>query len=84
MSLTDALGWLGSFMILIGYFLISKRKVSGGDVGYEALNLFGASGLAVNAYAQEAWPILILEFVWFGIAASSLRARSIRRKQKNN
>lgn len=71
-AISQLIGWMGSLMLILAYFLLSRGKVKGGNVSYQILNLGGAIFIGVNVYAQEAWPALFLEFVWAAIALAAL------------
>ncbi|MBI4640786.1 MAG: hypothetical protein HY731_08835 [Candidatus Tectomicrobia bacterium] len=68
----STVGWIGALLILVAYYLISNDKIDNRSRSYQWMNLFGAIGVAVNAYANHAWPAVGLEFVWALIAIKSL------------
>lgn len=68
----SVIGWTGTFLILIAYYLISNEKVDNRSRSYQWMNLFGALGVAVNAYANSAWPVFGLEVAWALIAVKAL------------
>lgn len=65
-------GWIGTFLIILAYFLVSNKKVDGSNKYYQLINLFGAVGVGINVFHQHAWPALVLEIVWGIIAITSL------------
>lgn len=65
-------GWIGMVLILGAYFLISRKMVDSQSYTYHLVNLFGAIGLIINTYYQEAWPVVALNTVWVAIAVSTL------------
>jgi len=65
-------GWVGSFLIVLAYFLISYKKIDAGSKAYQAMNLLGAIGVGVNVFHQEAWPAVALQVVWGVIAILAL------------
>ena len=73
----SVIGWTGTFLILIAYYLISNEKISHRSRSYQWMNLFGAIGVGVNAYANSAWPAFGLEIAWALIAAKALAKLSI-------
>jgi hypothetical protein len=70
--IVSVIGWIGTSLILIAYYLISNQKVGPRSRSYQWMNLFGAIGLAVNAYANSAWPVFGLELAWALIAVKAL------------
>jgi hypothetical protein len=70
--LTQIVGWLGTFLIVLAYFLVSSKKVNSSSKVYQFLNLGGAVALGINVFVQSAWPALGLQLVWGIIAISSL------------
>jgi len=65
-------GWIGTFLIVLAYFLVSYKKVDGSSKVYQAMNLFGAIGVGINVFHQQAWPAVALQIVWGIIAIFSL------------
>ena len=65
-------GWVGTFLIVFAYFLISYKKVDGGSKIYQTMNLLGAIGVGVNVFYQQAWPAVALQVVWGIIAIIAL------------
>jgi hypothetical protein len=63
---------VGALLILIAFGLGQAGKMSQTARSYVALNLVGASILAVDAYQEQQWGFLLLESVWALIAAWSL------------
>ena len=70
--LTTATGWIGMFLIVLAYILISLQYAKGNSMSYQFINIVGASCLGINAFYQKAWPIVVLEIVWILIAIVSL------------
>ena len=67
----EIVGYAGAVCILAAYFLLSIGKITSGRV-YHVLNLIGALGLLINGAVHAAWPSVILNVVWTGIAIFSL------------
>jgi len=74
----SVVGWTGAFLILIAYYLISNERVDNRSRSYQWMNLFGAIGVAVNAYANSAWPAFGLEIVWALIAVKALAKKQLK------
>ncbi len=72
-------GWIGMILILIAYYLVSIKKVTGESRFYQSLNFFGALGIIYNTFVQQAWPAMTLNVVWALIA---IRTLLLARKNK--
>jgi len=71
-TLIQIVGWVGTFLIVFAYFLVSYKKVDGSSKIYQAMNLLGAIGVGVNVFHQQAWPAVALQVVWGIIAIVAL------------
>lgn len=70
--LIQAVGWIGTILIVLAYFLVSNQFVISKSKAYQLMNLLGAVGVGVNVFHQEAWPALALQITWAIIAIASL------------
>jgi cell division protein FtsW (lipid II flippase) len=66
--LIEIIGWLGMLLILIAYYLISSKRLEAKSILYQLFNLFGATGIVINAFYHKAFPSLALNTVWALIA----------------
>jgi len=59
-------------LILLGYVLITMGKVTGKSLAYQAINVVGAAGFAINGWWHRALPSAALNIVWLliGVIAS--------------
>lgn len=73
----QVVGWMGAFLIVLAYFLISYKKVKSDSRVYQLMNLVGAVGVGINASYQKAWPSLAIQIVW-GIIAIIALAKSLK------
>ena len=69
---SQIIGWVGTFLVVLAYYLISTRKIDASSHHYQLLNFFGAIGIGVNVFYQQAWPALTLQIIWAIIAILSL------------
>ena len=60
----EAVGWAGAILILLGYLLITTGKLTGKSIAYQAMNVFGAAGFAINGWWHKALPSTALNVVW--------------------
>ncbi len=66
------LGWIGTFMLLLAYWLVSNDRVSGHSVPYQALNIGGSVGLGLAAVAGRVWSAATLNTIWALIGVAVL------------
>lgn len=83
MVAADVIGWIGTMCLVGGYALVSARGKAPG-LGFQLLNLAGATGLIVNGLYHGALPSVGLNAMWLIIGLVSvgrlLLARSRSRK----
>jgi hypothetical protein len=72
--LTEATGWGAAVLLLVGYLLLSTRRIGVGR-GYQTINIVGSAGLALNAVVHSAWPSAMLNLAWLAIALIGLRPK---------
>ena len=60
----QAVGWIGTFLIVLAYFLVSSKRLTGDSKVYQLMNLVGALGVGINVFYQRAWPALALQIIW--------------------
>lgn len=68
----EAAGWVGAVLVLIGYAMASSGKLDGRSSTFQWLNLVGAAGFVVNTAWHGAWPSMVLNIIWCGIAGFTL------------
>ena len=73
--LIDVGGWIGAVLILAAYFLVSTRRVHGGSVRYQTLNVVGSLLVGANAFYYHALPSFSINVVWIAIAVLALVTR---------
>lgn len=68
----EIVGWGGAVLILLGYVLITTGKLTGQSLVYQAMNVIGAAGFAINGWWHKALPSAALNVVWllFGVVAT--------------
>ena len=67
MLVFDILGWIGSIMVVLAYFLLSTKKIKPG-LTYQLLNLFAALLMAIGLYPRNAWFSFAVQIVWALVA----------------
>ncbi len=68
----EVVGWAGAVLILLGYLLITAGKLTGQSLLYQAMNVLGAAGFAINGWWHRALPSTALHVIWLliGVIAS--------------
>lgn len=64
MNLTDWIGFIGVFQILLAYFLNVVGKISTTGLPFILLNLIGAIMACIASILLNYWPFIVLEGVW--------------------
>ena len=75
-----AAGWIGAFLLLTAYFLVSLRRLAGNGVLFQVLNVAGSTGLAGASAAGGVWPSVALNVVWIAIGVVILVKHAVRRR----
>lgn len=68
----EVIGWVGTFLILVAYFLLETRKLTAKSKKYQLLNILGATGIIVNSAIHGAIPSIGLNVAWVLIALYAL------------
>lgn len=83
--LFDIVGWIGSFLVVLAYLLLSTKKLSSG-LTYQLLNLVAALCIAIGVFPKNAWFSFALQVVWGLIAVASiikLKSKGATKSSKN-
>jgi len=64
----DIVGYLGSAMIILAYFLLQSGKVTSEDIRYPLINLIGAILLMISLTVHTNMPSVVIEIFWIGIS----------------
>ncbi|MBI5153201.1 MAG: hypothetical protein HZA36_01960 [Parcubacteria group bacterium] len=68
----QTIGWLGTALVVLGYFLVSSNRMKGTSITYQLMNLFGALFLGIDMARHHALSGLTLQIIWGVIALFSL------------
>jgi len=64
----DSLGWVGAFLLLLAYAMVSFKKLEPDSLIYQGLNVAASILLAVNTLYHQAYPSSFVNIVWTIIA----------------
>ncbi len=68
----EIIGWIGMFLVLTAYFLITMKKLNRESKLYHGMNLIGAFLIGINSITNKAYPSSALNIVWIFIAIYGL------------
>jgi len=71
----DTIGWAGAVALLIGYALISFKRLEGDSTTFQFLNIGGSVLLAANTIFYGSYPSTFVNLIWAGIAVFSIATR---------
>ena len=66
-------------LILLAYLLLSLGRLTGQSILYQAMNVVGAAGFAVNGWWHGALPSASLNVIWLMIGVFALWRIKARR-----
>ena len=75
-------GWIGTFLIVFAYYLLSTDKIDSNSSKYQWINLIGALAIGVHVLYQKAWAAVTLEVIWAIIAIGALMRVKAKRKKE--
>ncbi len=64
----DLLGWIGAFLLLLAYALVSFKKLAADSLAYQGMNVAASVLLAINTIYHQAFPSSFVNIVWAFIA----------------
>ncbi len=80
--LFDLLGWIGAFLLLLAYALVSFKKLAADSLAYQGMNVGASILLAINTLYHRAYPSSFVNIVWTFIAIFAILT-VVRRYKKN-
>lgn len=66
------IGWIGAFLIVLAYFLLTFEFVVSHDILYNMMNLIGAALMGYRVWVDRNYSNLVLELVFIAIALVAL------------
>ncbi len=70
--LVEIIGWIGTFLLLAAYVLVSFKKLEGDSIKYQMINMVAGLCLVTNTLYHGAYPPSFLNAVWSIIAVVAI------------
>ena len=64
MHWVDIIGWIGSILIVVAYWMISMGRFKSDSRLYQGMNIVGSIFLVINTVYYHAYPSSALNVVW--------------------
>ena len=61
------IGWIGAFLYIVAYFLLSIRKLQADRWPYQLLNIAGGVCLVINSLSTRDYPTVVTNLIWASI-----------------
>lgn len=78
----DILGWIGMFLVLLAYGLLSTNRIKQGKL-YQILNLIAAVCMAIGLLPKNAWFSFALQIAW-GLIAIVALVKIVKKEEKTS
>ncbi len=82
--IVEIIGWIGTFLLLTAYVLVSFKKLEGDSVKYQIMNVIAGLCLVTNTLYHGAYPPSFLNAVWSVIAMIAIAAALRKRGENTN
>jgi hypothetical protein len=66
-DVAQSLGWVGAFLLTLGYWLVSTRRVEAEGLSFQLLNIVGSALLGIAAAGGRVWASVALNSLWTAI-----------------
>lgn len=70
--LYSVMGFTGALAVLLAYFQVSRKSWKPGSRPFQLCNALGAGLLIIYSVHLAAWPNVLLNLVWIGVAMYAL------------
>jgi len=62
--IVDIVGWIGSILLIVAYWSVSKKRVEPESLSYHSLNIIGSILLIINTCYYGAFPSTAVNVIW--------------------
>ena len=73
--LVEAIGWIASVLIVGSYALNITGRLATESKWYVWANIFGGLFFVINTYFHQAYPSMVVNFIWVIIAVIMIAKR---------
>lgn len=77
----DGVGLLGTFAVLLAYFLLQAGRLPAHGMAYPLLNIFGAASILVSLLGSFNLSVAVLQVAWIAVSLYGI-ARSLRQRRR--
>lgn len=74
-AVTDALGWMGSMLFILGYYLVSSGRIDGEDWVFNLISLLSALLLLLYSFIIADMPFIVVNGTWAVLTVFALARR---------
>lgn len=60
----DIVGWIGSILLIVAYWSVSKKRLEPDSSSYHSLNIIGSILLIINTCYYGAFPSAAVNIIW--------------------
>ena len=60
------------FLMILAYYLLSKKKLKSNDLTYNLLNGIAGIGVLTSSIYVKLWPVAVLNIFWILVAIYSI------------
>ncbi|WP_147321471.1 MULTISPECIES: CBU_0592 family membrane protein [unclassified Arenibacter] len=80
MKIFEIIGWTGSALFIISYFLLSINRLSARSMLYQLMNVVGGICLLICAYDTQDRPNLFTNLIWIFIGVFAIVKIQVRNR----
>jgi hypothetical protein len=80
----DWAGYIGVVLVLLAFLLLQARKLRGNGLGYQLMNILGATGVALSlvfGVSPMNWPAFLMQIAWIGIGVYGITHTARARRE---
>jgi hypothetical protein len=75
--LIEVAGWSSAAVLLTAYALVSRRRLRSDGTAFQAMNVIGATGIAIHSGSNRAWASVVVNLIWIAVGIATLVSRPV-------